>query len=226
MKCIGFVLALAFCGLLVSGLVADEVASSRSRAHPSQARTLTKWTKDVRAALRREALAPQAAEKIDAIRSLIEMHNAIVQDARYATSPLLQQNEARLRVRLRKTADLIEQQIPQIKPGEVVTVALPRRGAQQPLAQRFGAGPIGAGANAGAGRQALGRVLGGVARDVGQELVELIEQTVAPGAWQVNGGIGTIYYFAPRQALVISAPLEVHEQAADLLNQLRAAGGP
>ena len=59
--------------------------------------------------------------------------------------------------------------------------------------------------------------------DFGPDLVELIQQTISPATWDINGGNGAIAYFAPVQSLVVSAPESVHYQIADLLSQLRAA---
>ncbi len=60
--------------------------------------------------------------------------------------------------------------------------------------------------------------------DHGQELVDLIQNTINPDFWRANGGNGVIHYFQPLRVLVIGASTQVHENTLDLLNQLRAAG--
>jgi hypothetical protein len=57
--------------------------------------------------------------------------------------------------------------------------------------------------------------------DYGQDLVELIEATIAPGSWDSQGGSGTIRYFSPLRVIVLRQTGEVHEQLGDLLPQLR-----
>jgi hypothetical protein len=57
--------------------------------------------------------------------------------------------------------------------------------------------------------------------DYGQDLVELIEATIAPSSWDTNGGAGTIRYFGPLRVLVVRQTSEVHGQLGDLLPQLR-----
>jgi hypothetical protein len=57
--------------------------------------------------------------------------------------------------------------------------------------------------------------------DYGQDLVELIEATIAPSSWDTNGGPGTIRYFGPLRVIVVRQTSEVHEQLGDLLPQLR-----
>lgn len=73
-----------------------------------------------------------------------------------------------------------------------------------------GGGPFGAGA--------------GVNDDYGQDLVELIQHTIAPNTWDVNGGLGTIYYWRPGRAMVIRQTGEVHGQIGDLLEQMGRIG--
>lgn len=65
---------------------------------------------------------------------------------------------------------------------------------------------------------------GGAIRDYGAALVDLITATISPDSWAVNGGASTIYYYAPLQALVVSAPTEVHPQVGGLLGAMRKAG--
>ena len=60
--------------------------------------------------------------------------------------------------------------------------------------------------------------------DAGNDLAELIQKTIAPATWNVNGGPGAIYYWSPGRALVISASQDVHDQLGDLLDQRRRAG--
>lgn len=60
--------------------------------------------------------------------------------------------------------------------------------------------------------------------DYGQHLVDLIQKTIAPSTWDVNGGLGTIYYWRPGRALVVRQTGEVHHQMGGLLQQLRRAG--
>ena len=59
--------------------------------------------------------------------------------------------------------------------------------------------------------------------DHGQELVELLEQTIFPDIWEVNDGDASTYFHRPLHALVVRAPGGVHRQTVNVLNQLRAA---
>jgi hypothetical protein len=53
------------------------------------------------------------------------------------------------------------------------------------------------------------------------ELVDLIQNTIAPESWQREGGPGTIYIYRPLNALVIRQTGEVHHQIGGLLGALR-----
>ncbi len=61
---------------------------------------------------------------------------------------------------------------------------------------------------------------GGVSSDV-QELIQLIQTTVSPDSWTVNGGRGTMGFYAPQNLLVIRQTAEVHEEIGGALRQLR-----
>jgi len=52
-------------------------------------------------------------------------------------------------------------------------------------------------------------------------LIELIQNTVAPQTWNTVGGNGAIQEFRTNLSLVVSQTQEVHEEIADLLEQLR-----
>lgn len=54
-----------------------------------------------------------------------------------------------------------------------------------------------------------------------QQLIDLIQTTVAPASWQANGGRGGISYFSNGRALVVRQTGEVHEQLGGTLSALR-----
>jgi general secretion pathway protein D len=54
-----------------------------------------------------------------------------------------------------------------------------------------------------------------------QPLIDLIQSTVAADTWDTTGGPGAIRPFETNLSLVISTTQEVHDQIADLLEQLR-----
>lgn len=62
---------------------------------------------------------------------------------------------------------------------------------------------------------------GANALDNGQQLVELIQEVVAPDIWDVNGGPAAIRYYSPLKVLVVTAPGNVHGDVGAVLDGLR-----
>jgi hypothetical protein len=62
---------------------------------------------------------------------------------------------------------------------------------------------------------------GGSPQNEGQELVELIESTIAPASWEARGGRGVVKYWAPGHALVIRQTRDVHEQIGGVVGAMR-----
>ena len=88
----------------------------------------------------------------------------------------------------------------------------------EPLAQNVGVANFAAGfGSAGFGRR------GGQGNDYGPQLVDLIQRTVAPMSWDVNGGPGSIDYWVPGRAIVVRQTDAVHEDIGGLLRQLERA---
>jgi hypothetical protein len=146
----------------------------------------------------------------------------------------------KVRGRLQKLAEQIskrvavEKRLAKAKRPESVAAAVAGQGV---LAQMGPWGPPGAfaggfglpglGGPGWGGGMMGGNPLGGggqVSDDYGPQLVDLIQQTIAPQSWDVNGGLGTAYYWRPGRALVIRQTGGVHDQLADLLEQLGRAG--
>ncbi|MEN6451232.1 MAG: hypothetical protein ABFC96_12135 [Thermoguttaceae bacterium] len=62
---------------------------------------------------------------------------------------------------------------------------------------------------------------GGATQPDFDSLIELIKSTVKPSSWDDVGGAGSISNFENNLTLVVSQTQEVHEEIADLLDQLR-----
>jgi len=66
-----------------------------------------------------------------------------------------------------------------------------------------------------------GKLSGGGANARAVELIELIQNTIAPDTWTVNGGNGSIRYYSPLHVLVVRQTGEVHHQLGGTLEALR-----
>lgn len=188
----------------------------------------------VRAALRRWAK-PADAHAEQAARELLGLYRELQADDQLAKA---QKEELRtlVRGRLGQLADQIrarlarEQRLAQNQRPKSVAAPPDKAG---PLAQQWaaagapggmiGRGGMGFGAGPGGGFGQAGFAGQPGTQDYGQELVDLIQRTIAPRSWDVNGGPGSIYYWYPGRALVIRQTQEVHEQIGGVLEQLGRA---
>ncbi len=92
------------------------------------------------------------------------------------------------------------------------------------LAQMGPNGAIPSMAGGARAQQPLGFGPGGLGGGVGADfdsLIELVTATIAPESWDEVGGPGAVAPFQGNLSLVISQTQEIHEQIADLLEQLR-----
>jgi hypothetical protein len=64
-------------------------------------------------------------------------------------------------------------------------------------------------------------VAGGPELANANELIELIQITIEPEHWDINGGPGSIYYFPMVHALVVRARSDIHEDIGGVLGQVR-----
>ena len=197
----------------------DSVTPSQSRsAEPlASPRTGRELEEAARAALRHWAgVSDKQADT--AAREFVVLYKELQQDTRLARS---QREEVRVKVRSRLS--LLAQQIAKrnsqetrVSKSEAKSV---RVGQDTKVLAQAGAG-FGMG---GAGPAAQGG--GGVANDdAGEDLVALIQQTIAPKTWEANGGPGTISYWRTQRAIVARTTQDVHEEISDVLEQLNRAG--
>jgi hypothetical protein len=155
---------------------------------------------------------PDDSQLDQAARELLALFNRLVEDRELAPAS---RKELILKVRSRLASwsarIAARGERGTAGPGAPPSIRLPGRGAQA-MAQRVPAG----GAQAGAFHSA--------ADDAGDDLVELIQRTIAPGSWDVNGGPGAIRLWRPGRALVVYGNGDAHERLGGLFGQMRKAG--
>lgn len=187
---------------------------------------------DLRAFFRREAQSDSKEDQVAAILDLCKLYEELKRDPRVAESPTLLSYRNKAWSRLNKVKGEVERQIARQRRME-------RRNRYQPdpemMAQVDQATELLAGqmsvlghAYGGPSRifsQASGAFGGGAIGDYGDDLVNLIQRTIDPEFWDIVGGPGSIMYYRPLHALVITATSEVHESIGGSLDALRKAGG-
>jgi hypothetical protein len=174
--------------------LADPVAAAERSA--SGVRELRR---QVDVALRAEATAKTTDQRRAAVRALVDLVQKI--DSAAAV-PAADRQRERNRVRTRLAAVHRELE----RPGAANPAAVNNR---PPLLAQVAPAPAGGPANPAA------------PADHGDDLAELIRQTIAPHTWDVNGGNGVIVYFPARRVLVVRQQAEVHWGLADVIGQLR-----
>lgn len=205
---------------------------------------------EIRQALRQEAAAKDFPARSAAVVQLTELHRAIVGDPRFTASPTLKEYRNQVGVRLLSVQHELQRQLHRTRQRDAQartdrqpagesrliddqTAAL---ASQLALAGYAQGGPLqfATGGSSGsnstsdpAGDSRNGRFGGAIGPpDNGQALVDLIQRTIRPEHWDVHGGPGSIFYFAPLRCLVVSASAEVHHAIGGAVGGLRAAGGP
>ena len=195
----------------VSAVVQEtvQVAPTAAVDAPAQIRELRAA---VSSALKGTVVGP-AFDSEAAVPRLATVYAALRQDRHLAVT-----ERDRLLARVKSRLRQIEQHLvreARRNPGTPATAAKrPAKinvpAAQAVLAQQAGAGfpgmpgfPNGAGAG-GAGMGGAGQGMGSGSQAGGLSLVELIQTTIAPETWDVNGGKGTIRFFGPLDVLVVS----------------------
>ncbi len=101
------------------------------------------------------------------------------------------------------------------KEKKPASVKRPEKAQQTEMAQQAAPGIGGAGFGAG-GNQ--------INQEAGEQLVEVIQNTIHPESWEQNGGNGTIQFWTPNGHLIIRQTDENHQKIQNLLEQLRRAG--
>jgi hypothetical protein len=131
--------------------------------------------------------------RLAGIKQLIAIHDRLAADPRRSQSVLVRGLERRVAMRL------VEVHGDLTKFVSLTPPVTPQAASQVPVVA----------ASAG----------GGLAE--AQSLIDLIQATVSPEVWDINGGQSSIRYFANGHALVVSAPGDTHDDLGGLLQQLR-----
>lgn len=151
--------------------------------------------------LKREATAENADQRAAAIRDLSKLYLGIVKDSELAEASRLRLKAIVYRRLISVKGDL-EQNIRRHEDDPRAAVA------KFPISESL----------ASVEQSARG---GGVVRDHGETLVELIQNVISPDHWDVNGGPGSIVYYAPLKVLVVRASGDVHGHVGGLFDGLR-----
>lgn len=165
----------------------------------------------VRAALRRTAKSWKATPE-DAARLLLPLFVEIKLDTQLVKADRDSYSIV-LRNRLKKIGELLAARKRLERPKEEVT-------STPELGQVAQTGSV-TNSSATTSSSGVGAAGGQTQPDYGKDLVELIERTISPDTWDVNGGPGSIVYYQPLHVIVVRQTGEIHEQLGGVLGQLK-----
>jgi hypothetical protein len=210
--------------IVIAGIVAVAATSALARegtggsqslgSAAEAARSPQQLRRAVHDAMRREAMT-QGADHDTALRQLIALYDALQVDSSLPPDEALRMR-ATVRSRLVRAGEAIERQLARDAKAAAKIKKLPT-GEQGVLAQQRANRPPRPGR---VGAQPSPPQTSPNSQGA-QQLVELIQKTVAPSSWDRNGGLGTIMYFEPRQVLVIRQTGDVHDRVGQALQNLR-----
>ena len=218
----------------------QRASSTESRAARPQSPTnepptnepvsLVELQREIRQSLRAEAQSTTLADRTAAIYELCALHREIVADSRFRSLETLQEMRREVASRLVKIQSDLKRRIHRERLEK--RPADPRDELLRSIADHWsliGSVQGGPAELLASQRWFVGDAAGGAARggqgvpDNGQGLVDLIQATIHPGFWDVQGGPGTIVYYSPLRCLVVRATDEVHGNVGGLVQGLRAA---
>lgn len=234
--------AVVFGGLVLATLTTmcrlsgqEPEAKLQLRQRPDGVPSYAEYSRRMQQVLRREATAESPDERAAAVQEMCILFSRLVTDPRYASSPTLQGYKSQLGARLRRVkADLERQMSRQRREDErrskragVTSSDERSSGADFGLAnamelatQTVGGPCLFFGVTL-SGWHVPGAAGGAAVWDYGPALVELIQRTITPSFWDVNGGPGTIVYYRPLRVLVVRATPGMHIEVGEGLGKLR-----
>lgn len=206
--------------MAVVGQSANSTPSSAA-AQVDADRDIAAIRKEVSQLLRIDSAASDNADRARQLRRMCEVYLEVVQDERFVTNHLLQQQKSKLHTRLIKIRDELKRQ----RSIERRSAEKSRRGEddqqQRELAGSLAAHLQLASQTLGGPAAVFEGATGGAPIDYADDLIDLITETISPTHWNVNGGSGSIMFYRPALALVVRASSEVQGRVGDLLGGVR-----
>ncbi len=220
--------------LLMTAVSGTEAVDTASDSSP---RAYHQISKDLRDIMKRESLAKSDADRIAAVKDLAALYLELKHDPRLDETVVIRQYKSKAWSRLLKIKKDLQREIarnkkkakrsasPEISLAEQQALEQANQdseiiAAQMTLVSYSLGGPGKVFAESGGSQGGFG---GAAIRDNAEELIELITRVIEPDFWDVNGGPGSVFYYAPLQALVVRATSEVHFKLGGGIKGLRGA---
>lgn len=186
-------------------------------------RSFISYDKDISAFLRNEAIAETEFEHAAAIRDLCTLAIEIRYDRRFERSARMQVLMKRIRSRLDKIAKKEAKRINRLETNDIQLLAQEvslEDSIDDMLSDNLELSGFATGGPLAFFSQTHGANGGGIIRANADDLIRLIQSTISPSFWDVNGGVGTIQFYAPLNALVIRATEDIHYRIGGSIGQM------
>ncbi len=210
--------------LVCLAILGAEKSAADAKAEPRPFHAIQGEISDL---LKREAQAKEPSARSAIVQRMCALHGEILRDERYATSDTLADYRIRLWSRLRRVQADLKRQLARTDTRDEAPSAPASEAADEltrAVAESLATSLSMLDQSQGGPGYLMGFGGRAVPPDFGQDLVDLIEQTINPAFWDTNGGPGTIVYYAPLRCIVVRATSEVHGNVGGLVGGLRAAG--
>jgi hypothetical protein len=210
-------------------MVAADAGSSVAESAPAAVRRYHEIERDMTDALRSEARAATSAARAAAVRKMCAVYRELATDSRLEGSDALRSYKAKLWSRMTRIQRELEQRVARQSgsaTGRASSEAesLTRRDVAAGLTADLSYSQHTLGGPGDVLEHNGGAYGGGAVNDHAQELIDLIQRTISPNSWDVNGGLGSMFYYRRLMALVVRATSEAHGDVGGLLEALRRAG--
>jgi len=204
------------------------IESSRSNDQQIQPRRFHEIDSGIRSALRAEALAETDRQRAEAVHKMVAIYEELKRDPRLGTSDTLKKYKAKLWSRMMRVKQDLERKLDRearsAKRGADPEEFHAIEQATRNLATQMSMMNYTMGGPSYVLEKSGGAFGGRAAFDHSQELIDLIQRTIKPDSWDVNGGTGSMFYYRPLMALVVRATSEVHGNVGGLMRAMRQAG--
>ena len=192
--------------------VAGSIAARSLADEKKPVRSFISYDKDISAFLRNEANAATEFEHAAAIRDLCTLAIEIRYDRRFERSVRMQGLMKKIRSRLDRIAKKEAKRINRERSdfdllAQEVSV---EDSIDDALSNNLELSGFASGGPLAFFSQTYGANGGGIIRANADDLIRLIQSTISPSFWDVNGGVGSIHFYAPLNALVIRATEDIH----------------
>lgn len=188
-----------------------------------EGRSYTQIDRDISAFLRNEALAESEFSRAAAIRDLCTLAIEVRFHPRFEESLMMQTLKRRICSRLEKIAKKTARRNRQknLSDNELLLDEI----SDEPdidllMSQNMQLAGFSSGGPLSFFSQTHGANGGGIIEQNADDLIRLIQSTIEPSFWDVNGGVGTIVFYAPLNALVVRATEDIHYKIGGSISRL------